>query len=496
MLSAVAELIDGMLREDLDAPRKQRHTSRRIWQRLRDEHHEAVSYSYVCQYAGARRAELEAEHRAAAGSVEGFVPQAKEPGAEAEVDFGPVSIVLDGEMAACHLFAYRLSYSGKAVHRVYASQAQEAFLEGHVTAFGVTGGYDVSVPHRRLVAARMVAFPAVERRCPGRRACRVCRSRRPGADAVLGDPVIDEYLEFAARPGADPTRCLPPPTTCKVFFSVVGKEPSRVSTADVFAFLSAQRAPAPRRSRCPALEDGEAGLSARDDQAPPHLRCRGCSPTWSRPRRRRITERNPVPRGLATRSPPESRDPRGVPLLRHTADAAADPRPPLMSMRSSRALRTHRDRAMVAAMLLGALRRCEVLGPAAARTCGVGEHRLFIAEGKGGHQRIVPLSAKFFTTLGRLPRARASRRPHRPRVFLVLRGPGAGQPLTAAGLDQILHRSLATAPAWLSSTCHQLRHTCLTRLREAGMALEAVQAQAGHRSIESTRSISTSPMAG
>ena len=36
-------------------------------------------------------------------------------------------------------------------------------------------------------------------------------------------------------------------------------------------------------------------------------------------------------------------------------------------------------------------------------------------------------------------------------------------------------------------TCHQLRHTCFTRLREAGMALEAVQAQAGHRSIESTR---------
>jgi integrase/recombinase XerD len=37
------------------------------------------------------------------------------------------------------------------------------------------------------------------------------------------------------------------------------------------------------------------------------------------------------------------------------------------------------------------------------------------------------------------------------------------------------------------ATCHELRHTCLTRLREAGMALEAVQAQAGHASIESTR---------
>jgi len=62
------------------------------------------------------------------------------------VDFGPVSIVLAGEMAACHLFAYRLSFSGKGIHRVYASCAQEAFFEGHVTAFEVTGG----VPWRHI----------------------------------------------------------------------------------------------------------------------------------------------------------------------------------------------------------------------------------------------------------------------------------------------------------------------------------------------------------
>jgi hypothetical protein len=146
VLDAAAGLIDAMLREDLDAPRKQRHTCRRIWQRLADEHHVTVSYSYVCQYAGRRRAEIEAEHRAGAGSVEGFVPQAKEPGAEAEVDFGPVSIVVGGDQQACHLFAYRLSCSGKGVHRVYASCAQEAFLEGHVTAFEVTGG----VPWRHI----------------------------------------------------------------------------------------------------------------------------------------------------------------------------------------------------------------------------------------------------------------------------------------------------------------------------------------------------------
>jgi Mu transposase-like protein len=142
----VGPRIDAMLREDLDAPRKQRHTSRRIWQRLADEQGVAVSYSYVCQYAGQRRAQIEAEHRAAAGSVAGFVPQAKEPGAEAEVDFGPVTVVVDGDQLACQMFAYRLSYSGKGVHRVYASCAQEAFFEGHVTAFEVTGG----VPWRHI----------------------------------------------------------------------------------------------------------------------------------------------------------------------------------------------------------------------------------------------------------------------------------------------------------------------------------------------------------
>jgi integrase len=68
----------------------------------------------------------------------------------------------------------------------------------------------------------------------------------------------------------------------------------------------------------------------------------------------------------------------------------------------------------------------------------------------------------------------------------VLRGPTRGRPLSAAGLDEIFDgaRRRTGLP---QLTCHQLRHTCLTRLREAGMALEAVQAQAGHRSIESTR---------
>jgi len=68
----------------------------------------------------------------------------------------------------------------------------------------------------------------------------------------------------------------------------------------------------------------------------------------------------------------------------------------------------------------------------------------------------------------------------------VLKGPRRGQPLSTAGPDEVV--SGARSRAGLAHlTCHQLRHTCFTRLREAGMALEAIQAQAGHRSIESTR---------
>jgi integrase len=68
----------------------------------------------------------------------------------------------------------------------------------------------------------------------------------------------------------------------------------------------------------------------------------------------------------------------------------------------------------------------------------------------------------------------------------VLKGPRRGLPLSAEGLDEIL--AGARRRAGLDhATCHELRHACLTRLREAGMALEAVQAQAGHASIESTR---------
>jgi site-specific recombinase XerD len=149
------------------------------------------------------------------------------------------------------------------------------------------------------------------------------------------------------------------------------------------------------------------------------------------------------------------------------------------------ALRTHRDRAMVAAMVLGGLRRCEVLG-LRMEDLRVAERRLFIAEGKGGHQRLVPVSARFFVAAQSYLEAERPPGLSTDAVFVALKGPARGKPLAVRGLDEIL--AGARRRAGLShGTCHELRHTCLTRLREAGMALEAVQAQAGHASIESTR---------
>jgi transposase len=140
VLDRVRALIDAMLEEDLQAPPKQRHTARRVFERLVDEHAAEVSYSYVSKYVHRRRPEIGAAARARAAVVDGFVPQTKRPGAEGEVDFCEVTVDLAGELTRCFLFTFRLSCSGKSIHRTFACQAQEAFLEGHVEAFQALGG--------------------------------------------------------------------------------------------------------------------------------------------------------------------------------------------------------------------------------------------------------------------------------------------------------------------------------------------------------------------
>jgi integrase len=99
---------------------------------------------------------------------------------------------------------------------------------------------------------------------------------------------------------------------------------------------------------------------------------------------------------------------------------------------------------------------------------------------------VVSAANRFFDALGAYLHDERPAAAGTDRVFVVLKGPRRGMPLSAEGLDEILDGARRRA-GLVHATCHELRHTCLTRLREAGMALEAVQAQAGHASIESTR---------
>jgi transposase len=134
--------IDEMLRSDLDAPKKQRHTARRVLARLVDEHDAAgLSYSTVRDHVRKRRPQIAAE--AGRALEAGFVPQTYRPGAEAEVDFHDLWVVLAGVKTKTALFTMRLSFSGRAVHRAFATQGQEAFLEGHVYGFDRLGGVPV-----------------------------------------------------------------------------------------------------------------------------------------------------------------------------------------------------------------------------------------------------------------------------------------------------------------------------------------------------------------
>jgi len=297
---------------------------------------------------------------------------------------------------------------------------------------------------------------------------------------TLGDPLLDDYLVFVAARARTNT-WLAVAYDLKVFFEVVGKEPAVVTAADVFAFLSAQRAPR-RGERVVRLEDGEAGLAARTI-ARRLSSVRGLY-GYLCAREDTGVRRNPVPASLAARRPGARRGKGGMPLIRTPRTLPRVLAPAEVDALRA-ALRTHRDRAMVDAMVLGGLRRCEVLG-LRLEDLSAGERRLFVAEGKGGRQRVVPVSARFFAAVGAYleserPAAAAARQ-----VFVVLKGARRGEPLSAAGLDEILDGARGRA-GLERATCHQLRHTCFTRLREAGMALEAIQAQAGHASIESTR---------
>jgi integrase/recombinase XerD len=301
--------------------------------------------------------------------------------------------------------------------------------------------------------------------------------------ARLGVPLLDEYLRFLAG-RCRPNTVLAAAYDLKVFFTVVGKQPEQVRATDVLAFVTAQRAGHSsisgvlRPFRDDSADDG-AGVSLSTVRR----RLSIVSGLYAFLQIRGDVPANPVPRGLPTRRE-RQRPHQGVPLVRRVRRLPRILTPDEVDALTG-ALRTHRDRAMVAAMVFGGLRRSEVLG-LRFDDLRVAERRVFVADGKGGHQRLIPISARFFEHVAAYLDTERPAGVATDQVFVALKGPRRGQPLTAYGLDEVLEGARRRA-GLAHATCHELRHTCLTRLREAGMTLEAVQAQAGHASIESTR---------
>lgn len=311
------------------------------------------------------------------------------------------------------------------------------------------------------------------------------RSSSPAGEAryKLGDPLVDAYLEFVAG-RARPNTLRAVAHDLKTFFAVVAKAPVDVAASDVFDFLAHQRGD----RVVIRLADRESGLSARTiarrlssvSGLYAYLVARGdCG-----------VDLNPVPRGLSTRrrggrtqTVPLVRVPRTLPKILSPAEVDA-----LVG-----ALRTDRDRAMVFAMVLGGLRRCEVIGLRLG-DIRVPDRSLFIVEGKGGHQRIVPISNPFFVAVGDYLR---TERPTTDtnRVFVTLKGPWRGHPMTADGVDAVM-RGARQRAGLERATCHQLRHTCLTRLREAGMPSKRSRPRPGTSRSNRPGSICTSPTSG
>jgi len=300
-----------------------------------------------------------------------------------------------------------------------------------------------------------------------------------GVEVRLGHPLLDDYLRFVAA-RCRPNSVLAAGYDLKVFFAFVGKEPVDVTTADMFEFITSQRFPV-KGNNVIRIDDGEKGLSARTIAR----RLATLSGLYGYLSSCNLIGANPVPTGLSVRARTDRRrEARTIPLIRtprtlpRILDSAA-------AGAFVGALRTHRDRAMMLAMLLGGLRRSEVLG-LHLTDIALADRKVTITEGKGGHHRIVPVAPAFFAALADYLDHERPTDATTTSVFLVLKGPRRGQPLSFAGVDEIVRGARGRAGID-HLTCHMLRHTCLTRLREAGMSLEAVQAQAGHRNIESTR---------
>src|SRR5229473_1709109 len=140
-------IIDRILEEDKLQPAKQQHTSKRVFERLRDEHGYAGGITIVKDYVHGRRQRLR----------EMFVPLRHDPG-HAQVDFGEALAVIAGEERKIHFFAMDLPHSDGCLVQAYPAESTEAFCEGHKVSFEFFGGVPRSIlyDNTKLAVARIL----------------------------------------------------------------------------------------------------------------------------------------------------------------------------------------------------------------------------------------------------------------------------------------------------------------------------------------------------
>jgi transposase len=145
-LGPFTAIIDRILEEDRSAPAKQRHTAKRIHDRLRAEHGFAGSYTTVKDYVRQRRAAVR----------EVFVPLVHPPG-HAQADFGEAVAVIGGVERKVHFFCLDLPHSDACFVKAYPAERLEAFCDGHNAAFAFFGGVPQSIlyDNTKLVVARI-----------------------------------------------------------------------------------------------------------------------------------------------------------------------------------------------------------------------------------------------------------------------------------------------------------------------------------------------------
>ena len=138
-LDPFTAIIDRILEEDKERPAKQRHTSKRIFERLRDEYGYAGGITIVKDYVHDRRLRQR----------EVFVPLRHDAG-HAQADFGEAVAVIGGVRQKIHFFCMDLPQSDASFVKTYPAETTEAFLDGHVSAFAFFGGVPLSILYDNL----------------------------------------------------------------------------------------------------------------------------------------------------------------------------------------------------------------------------------------------------------------------------------------------------------------------------------------------------------